>query len=168
MPLYTYNPTSNQTPDPGQGGLAVSGNTNTGHGSTTSSTSDGNTQDRSCIWTGFPAGPLGQNSSVTLKAAFTENGSLTGAGAHNGLTLLYSLDGGATWSGTLYSSTDVVASNSGTVQASLSLTQNLTLVRVRDNLHAGTLNVGESASYTASISNIRIEVQTVGGLIVMM
>src|SRR5262245_54970889 len=83
MSLQTRNPTSNQTPDPGQGGAAVTGNINTGHGSTALSASGGDKSFATCLWSGFPA-TGGQIISVALKADWSQSGSLTGAGS--GLT----------------------------------------------------------------------------------
>jgi len=156
MSLLTYNPTSNVTPDPGQGGLSVVGNINTGHSNTTSSVSGVGTQDRTCKWTAFPAGG-GLPSSVTLKADWSQNGSLSGISPANLFQIQYSVNGGSTWT-TLKASSNITSSTSGTSTASLSLTQNLTQVQVRDLIEATGSDAGDSAAVTASVSNIKIDV----------
>src|SRR5262245_40723176 len=98
MPLNTINPTANTTPDP-SGGIAVTGNSNTGHSSTTSTASGGtNTQTKSCRWTTFPAVPGGATA-VTLKVDYTRNGTLSDGGLNtsNQLLIEYSINGGSSW-----------------------------------------------------------------------
>jgi len=160
MALFTYNPTSNVSPDPGQGGLAVVGNINTGHGSTTSSVSGLGTQDRTCKWTAIPAGPGGLITSITLKADWTQNGSLGGISPANLFQIQYSLNGGSSWN-TLKSALNITSSSSGTSTQSLSITQSLAQVQVRDLLEAVGNDAGDTAAVTASVSNIRVEVVTV-------
>jgi len=158
MPITTRNPTANETPDSGQGGIAVSGNTNTGHGSTALSASGGDTSFATCLWTSFPS-VGGQILSAKLKADWSQSGSLTGGGFRsNGFAVEYSLNNGSTWN-FLFNHTDITSSSSGSDEVSLSTSQDLTQVRLRDSLTVAA-NVGNSAQVTASISNIRIEVIT--------
>jgi hypothetical protein len=162
MGTVTKQPTSNTTPDAGQGGAAVTGNTNTGHASTTTTQVDMGTTSKTCLWTGFlPA--TGTITSVTLKVDWAQDGTLSdgGAGTSNQFTIDYSTNSGGAWS-SLRNATQIQASSSGTSQVSLSTTQDLTTVRVRDALIAAA-NAGETATMTATISNIRIEVVTTGG-----
>lgn len=157
MALTTLNPTSNQTPDPGQGGNAVTGNINTGHGSTTAVDTT-----KTCIWTGFPAA-VGQVKTVTLKADWTQDGSIPDG--NNSFKIQYSLNAGSSWNN-LLNSTDIISPLSGSSQTSLSTAQDLTLVRVRDSLIA--TPIGLAASVTGSVSNIRIEVDTIAPFVVVM
>lgn len=157
MPFYTYNATSNTTPDPGQGGLAVTGASNTGHSSTTASCVDGATQRKSCKWTAFPS-TGGQPISVTLKFDHTSSGSLVGAGATNAFGVDYSLNGGTNWTAAVFRENYTASQGPTTASVALPVSQDLTQVQVRDLLDTSTLTLGESASATATISNIKIEV----------
>src|SRR5262245_39469262 len=98
MSLFTKNPTSNTTPDPGQpGSLAVTSPTNTGHASSQATALDAlDSESLSCIWQGFVS-VSGRIISKTLKIDHTSSGALTGAGANNAFTLEYSLNGGGSW-----------------------------------------------------------------------
>lgn len=146
-------PTSNTTPDPGQGGSAVSTPTNTGHGSTIVSSSGTNL--KTCLWTIFQL-PASTPSKIKIKASFSQNGTVTGPNAGNDFLIEYSLNGGGSWN-VLHSASDITSSSSGTVEAVLTATQDISQVRVRDNLSAFLLN-GDSASLTASVSDIQLEV----------
>lgn len=152
--MTTVNPTANQTPDPTFGGSAVTGNVNTGHGNTTSSATDLNSQTKSCRWTGFPS-VSGEKSSVILKADWTENGSSEGGSRQ--FLCQYSLNGGSSWSN-LFDHAPL-GSASGTAQATLPNSQNLTQVQVRDKLEA-IAPIEGLESVTGRIENIRIEVQS--------
>src|SRR5262245_8677178 len=120
MALVTLQPTSNVTPDPGQGGLAVTGNTNTGHASTTASVAGAGSQTKTCKWTAIPAG-AGQIQSVTLKVDWTQNGSTTDGFAvtTNQFLIEYSLNGGGAWN-SLHTANFISSLSSGTDSASLS------------------------------------------------
>lgn len=168
MALTTVQPSSNTTPDPGQGGGAVTGATNTGHASTTTTQVGSGTASKTCLWTGFSAAPSGTITSVTLKVDWQQNGSLSdgGVATSNRLAIGYSINGGGAWS-TLRDVTQIQSSTSGTSSVSLSTSQDLTAVRVRDSLEAAS-DVGESASITVTISGIQIEVVTQGGQLVVM
>jgi hypothetical protein len=166
---YTLNPTSNATPDAGQGGIAVTGNINTGHGSTVTSSASG-TVIKSCIWTAFPA-TGGQITAMTLKFDWTENGAVNiGTGsATNEFRVQYSVNGGGAWI-SVFTHTDVTSSSSSNSSVVLTLPQNTTQVQVRDRMTAtATADVSDNASITTSISNIRLEVTTSdGGAVVIM
>lgn len=172
MAIYTttYNPTSNTTPDPGFGGLAVTGNINTGHGSTTTSQLPAGTQTKSCLWTGFPA-VSGQIASITLKFDWSEDGFVIvgGGSASNSFTVQYSLNGGGAFS-EVFTHDDVTSPTSSNSQVSIPLPQDPTQIQVRDRMQAtATADIGDSASITTTISNIRLEIVTAdGGLLVMM
>lgn len=168
MGLNTYNPTSNTTPDAGQGGIAVTGNTNTGHGSTTATAASG-TQIKSCIWTTFVA-VSGQITSMTLKFDWAENGVVNiGTGsATNEFRVQYSVNGGGAWT-SVFTHTDVTSSTSSNSSVSLTLPQDLTQVQVRDRMTAtATADVSDNASITTSISNIRVEVVTADAAFIVM
>lgn len=162
--LVTRQPTANETPDSSQivGDLAVTGASNTGHSSTTSSASGaGSTVDKTCRWSGFAAAPAGNRVSVALKITHTSSGTLTGGTAANRFTLQYTVNGGTNW-------IDVVdrlnfTASQGPTTASITLlgTQDLTQVQVRDVISALSDNAGDSAGATATISGIQIEVVTV-------
>jgi hypothetical protein len=156
--LITKNPTLNTTPDLGQGGLAVTGNINTGHGSTIASQVGSGSQTKTCIWTTFGAGPGGQIASALLKFDWTEDGAIANNGTNNFL-IQYSIDGGSNWI-TIFTHTDVISSTSSSSQVTLPVGQNIGLVQVRDRLRATGSGIGDSASLTGSISNIRIEITT--------
>lgn len=168
MALATVNTTANTTPDPGQGGsVAVTGATNTGHASTTASKSGAGSQVKSCIWSGFPS-VGGQIVSVNLKVDWTQDGSLTdgGVSTSNQFEIDYSLNNGSSWN-TLKVSTQIQSSSSGTSTQALSVGQDLTQVKVRDTLTAVGV-AGETASVTASVSQIRIEVTTIDPQVIAM
>lgn len=136
----------------------MTGAVNTGHGSTTASASNGATQDKTCLWTTFPTS-IGQVLTINLKADFSESGSLTGGGATNAFIIEYSLNGGSSWN-TLRAAFNITSSSSGTATQSLSASQDISQIRVRDLLEGSTTDVGESASVTASVSLIRLEITT--------
>lgn len=161
MPTVTRTPTSNTTPDPGQGGNAVTGNSNNGHAATTSQASGAASQSKTCLWQGFAAAPGGQKSSITLKVDWSQNGSLSDGGVStvNQFTIDYSLNGGGAWS-SLKNTSQIQAPSSGQSTVSLSTSQDLTQVRVRDNGSA-TGVLGETAILNFTISAIVIEVVTV-------
>jgi len=103
---------------------------------------------------------------VTLKADWTNNGSITGV-ADNQLLIEYSLNGGGAWN-TLLLHLNVTSLANGTASQALSNSQDLTTVRVRDSLLAETGGAGDSASITATVSNIKIEVVTVDANVIVM
>ncbi len=159
--------TVNTTPDATIGGLAVTTPSNTGHASSTAVAVGATTQTKSCNWSSFPAAPSGAVT-VTLKVGFTRTGSLSdgGVATSNQFLVEYSTNGGGAWT-TLRNDTQVTSSSSGTDSATLSTSQDLTQVQVRDKLFAGSVG-GESASLTATVSGIQIEVVTQDGQLVVM
>ena len=158
MPLVTVNPTSNSSPDAGQGGLAVTGASNLGHSSTTSSAVGATSVLKTCKWTGFVR-PAGQISAVTLKVGWNRTGALSDGGidTSNEFAIDYSLNGGSSWTN-LRDDVNVTSSSNGTDSVILSASQVISQVQVRDSLHA-TSNAGNSASSTATVSAIRLEIQ---------
>ena len=160
MPTTIYNATSNTTPDPTLGGIAVTTPTNTGHASSTSAAAGlTNLREKSCLWSAFPAA-LGSPSSVTLKVTFSESGSTSDGfvDTTNRFLIEYSLNGGSSWTA-LRDGNNFTASSSGTLSAVLLTSQDLEQVRVRDLISASKAGV-ESASATATVSDIKIEVVT--------
>jgi hypothetical protein len=120
----------------------------------------------SCRWTAFPGIP-GQKSSITIKVDWTQDGSLSGVSPDNLFKIQYSVNGGSSWN-TLKNTTSITSPSSGSSSASLSLSQDTSLVQVRDQLQASGGDPGDISSVTASISNIRLEIQTLNQLVVMM
>lgn len=168
MSLYTYNPTANQSPDATLGGLAVTSPTNTGHASSTASCSDaGGSQSKSCRWFTFPAF-TGLKKSVTLKFDHTTDGALSGPGASNSYQVDYSVNGGSNWTNAVLRQNYAGAQGPTTASVTLSATQDLTAVQVRDFFAVSTTDAGESASATATIANVKLEVVTAEvGVLVM-
>lgn len=163
--LITRNPTSVTTPDPGQGGNAVTGAINTGHGSTLVNANVGTPfQIKTCLWTGFQS-VSGNVVSINFKADWSEDGFASPPDSDNDFRLEYSLNGGGAWN-TAFSHTDVVNPASGSVNISIPRTQDLTQFRVRDLLDAQYNGIG--ANLTGSISNIRLEVTIADPQLVVM
>jgi hypothetical protein len=165
--VVTINPTSVTTPDPGQGGLSVTGATVTGHGSTTAAA---NLADpfvlKTCKWTGLSNILSGLRISVTLKLNWTEDGFCSPPDSDNDFGIDYSLDGGSNWITALLHS-DVTSPSSGSLSISLPRGQDISLVQVRDFMDAirDTIN----ANITISIDSIRVEVNLADSpLLVMM
>jgi hypothetical protein len=111
------------------------------------------------LWTSFSPSPAfnGIIISIVLKVDYTQDGFLTDGGVFtsNQFTIDYSLNGGASYS-SLRLAGQIQSLSSGTDQVTLSSTQDITQIRVRDDLLASGA-VGETASVTTSISNIRVE-----------
>lgn len=156
--LVVKQPTSNQSPDPGQGGAAVTTPANTGHASTATDCGGEVCDDfKTCIWTAFQS-VVSVSISKTLKITHTSSGSLSGITAQNTFTLEYSLNGGSSWL-TAVSRSNFTSSAGPTVfSVSLPVGQDLTQVRVRDLIRAVTNALGHTANATATISGIQIEV----------
>lgn len=162
MALIVSIPTSNTTPDPGQGGAAVTGATNTGHANTSCSAIGdgiGVNQEKSCLWTGF-TNVSGLPISKTLKITHTSDGTRNGATSANQLTIGYSLNGGGAWL-TAVSRFNMTTPAGPTVfSVPLPASQDLTQVRVRDFISASATDIGHDATAEATIANISIEVVT--------
>jgi hypothetical protein len=197
MALLTQQPTANQTPDATQGGSAVTGISNTGHSSTTSSASvsppigsASSSQTKTARWFTFAdIFSSFQVKSKRLKLTWTASGS---AGADNGadgdadatssFTIQYTLNGGGSW--TTIVTDSAIASAPGTPSDSftnnnsadilLSSTQDITQVQVRDNIAVSvsattnSLPASATGSSTVTISSIRLEVEVVDTVLLVM
>lgn len=194
MSIGTKNPTVNTTPDPVQGGIAVTGNSNTGHGSTNSTASRNSTgattQLKTCIWTTFLAG-AGQIKRIDLKFSWTAVGTTSvntlvvgdSGSAAILFTVDYSLNNGGVWTNkveqtivTVEADGDDASDNlntSGSETVSIPVTTPLTQVQVRDFIEA-TVDVTEDgagavtadADITVTISDIRLEVTLIDGSVI--
>lgn len=151
MALRTINPTSNTTPDPGQGGAVVATNTNTGHASTT--VIAGATELRTCIWTAF-RDTGGGKQAINLKFDWQADGAVDGG--TNQFLVQYSVNGGSNWTDAVNQVDVAGATGAQAFSVGLSVTQTISQVQVRDKLAAST----GTATLTAQISNIRLEVTT--------
>jgi len=186
--VVSVSPTANQSPDPGQGGEAVSSPLNTEHGGTLSSasrtTKGSASQTKTCLWHSF-SGVTGARTRVTLKFDWTLNASVNvsadeaaSADASYDFKIEYSLDNGSTWTvrrgfndsvsipaGTggndgdgidTFGSESVDLPNPGAID--------ITQIRIRDRAFASaslrlSSNGSASGRATASVSNIRLEVE---------
>jgi hypothetical protein len=182
------NPTINQSPDPGQGGLAVNNQTNLGHGDTNVQASgDGGggniSQTKTGLWHSF-TNVSGLKTRVTLKFDWAQTGSIgvqnwnlgDNSSADTTLSIDYSTDNGANWTtqvsryhfrfvifGPGNDSELISDSGSESVDLPNPNTINITQIRVRDRIVAAASLSGSgyaSANVTMHISNIRLEVET--------
>ena len=154
--VSSVSPTAYQTPDSTQGGLGVPA-TNSGHSNVGVTKSNGGFLSRSCRWFGFQS-VSGQIQSVRLKANWNINGLLEGDG-ENEFIFEYSTNNGLSWTTAVFRS-NVTAPASGSVDISLSPSQDLTLVQVRDRLIVRpTEGIGFDAHISGAISLIHIEVE---------
>jgi len=160
MALTTVNPGNFENPDTGQpGSIAVTTPSNTGHASSTASASGGSAQSKSCRWFAFPSVP-GVTLSATLKIDHTSSGALSGAGdKSNGFRLQYSLNNGGSWTDAVLRTNFTTSDGPTTFSFVLPIGQDLTQVQIRDFMEAVS-DVGNSASASATIANIKIEVVT--------
>lgn len=168
MPTTIKPTTSFTTPDPGQGGSAVTGGANTGHASTTSTANGdangglGENIQKTCIWSGV-GNVSGIIASQTLKITHTSSGSLVGGSDNNEFLLEYSLNGGGAWN-TAVQRLNMTSSQGPTVfSVALSISQDLTQIRVRDLIEATSVGEGNQATASATISDIQVEVVTTEG-----
>lgn len=167
MATQVLQPTASQTPDAVLGGDAVTGITNTGHASTSASGADGSSQTKSARWHTFQT-LSAQIIAITLKITHTSNGALTGV-ADNTFRLQYTLNGGSSWTTAVERLSFTGSQGPTTFSVGLPATQDISQVQVRDLLDANTADVGDSASATATISDIQVEVTTLdSGVIVIM
>jgi hypothetical protein len=162
--MITRLPTSNVTPDPAQGGSAVASPANDAHGGTTSVSVGGGSQVKSYKSSGF-ANLSGGRSSVILKADYSDNGTIANNGS-NQFRIESSIDGGGSWQ-VMLNHNNITSPTTSSVQRTLSTSQDLSLVQVRDKIQATSIEPGDSGSITASISNIKIEVQTIDGGVII-
>jgi PA14 domain len=178
--VVSVNPGGNQTPDPGLGGEAVSSQSNTGHGSTQSAASrvlrSGTvSQTKTCLWHSFSATP-GIKTRVTLKFDWTLKASTavsiegpgSGATAMYNFRIEYSLDNGSNWTvgRVVNGAVSIDTSGSESIDLPNPGAIDITQIRVRDRIFAsatvGGLGHAEASSNaTASVSTIRLEVETV-------
>lgn len=165
MAIITRTASSNTTPDAGQGGNAVTGNDNNGHGSTTVSQVANGTNTKSCIWENFGADIPGGRKSVTLKFDYSEDGVVIDIS--NSFRVQVSVDNGSNYSSALQHN-NVVAPNSASVSLALNNAADISQIKVRDRLQATSTSDVGGASLTASISNIRIEIDPAEAQLVVM
>lgn len=190
MPIITRQPTANQTPDPGLGGVGVTGISNTGHANTNSACgsacpalgSDNDSQIKTARWSGFAAAPSGA-SLIKLKFDWTATGSAT-AGADSGdsgsadatmsFQVEYSLNNGSSWNNAASASaaaselsSPASLNNSGSANITIPNNQDLTQVLVRSRVFASTSCGGgnlsgasANSSTNLTISDIKIEITT--------
>lgn len=165
MALTTINTTTPTSPDPAQGGAAVTVAAASGHASTLTAQVGTGSTSKTCHWSGF-VNLAGQKLSVVLKADFSQDGSLSdgGAATSNQFKIEYSLNAGGAWN-TLRNATQIQALSTGTDQQSLSVSQDLTQVQVR-TAQIASASAGESASLIVTISNIRLEITTQDGPVI--
>jgi hypothetical protein len=168
MPSTTINPTANQTPDATLGGAAVTTVSNTGHASTdTSASGAGGSAEKSCRWFTFQS-IGGIITAITLKIDHTSTGTLSGS-ASNAFLLEYSLNNGGSWTTAVSRSNFTSAQGPTTFSVGLSAAQDISQVQVRVDYLCDSTDVGDSASITATIANIKLEVTVLDGqLLVMM
>jgi len=170
MGLYLIKPTAFQSADATLGGLAVTSPSNDGHASTTAlafGDEVGAPVRHSCRWHSFPSFPSFNIKSKKLKVTHSSSGSLVGASPSNFFQLAYSLNGGSSWTNVV-TRVDFTSSQNDTLSVDLAVGQDLTQVQVRDHIEASAFNIGDSASSTVTISDIKVEVIIVDPLLVMM
>lgn len=160
MAFITVNPTANQSPDATLGGLAVTAPTNTGHSSTVTSASGGAAQTKSCRWFSFQ-NVGGSKSAITLKVDHTTAGALAGPSPNNFFALDYSVNNGGSWVNAATRSGFTSSQGPTTFSVALNVTQDITQVQVRVDYFAETFDIGDSASVTATIASIKLEVVTI-------
>lgn len=186
--MSTLQPASNQTPDAVLGGIAVTGISNTGHTSTVTSASavgqggevENFEETKSARWFAIPAGPASPIS-LKLKANWSVVGSvsvvqhLSGTGSASIVFEIdYTVDGGSNWINTVSKSKTVginqsdSINESGSVDVTLNLSQNTTLVQLRTRAFAVAsafapdvpgASVDSNASITTSINTIQVEAE---------
>lgn len=163
MPIQNLIPTGHQTPDAGQGGLAADAANNTSGSGGSSLFGDGiigSSELKSCRWFSLQS-PLPSNvKSSTLKFNYAFSGAMSFGAIGNNVRLQYSLNGGSNWI-TIVEQTNF----NGTIGLTtfllpLSLAQDLTQIQIRVRESADVFNVGETASASFNISDIKVEVET--------
>lgn len=184
MSLVVRQPTATQTPDATLAGLAVTGITNTGHGSTVTSSSANNgatdLDEKSARWFGLQ-NVSGQRSGVRLKLSWTASGTagatddgVGGAGQGAAAFIIeYSLNGGSSW--TTVVTEDALAdspgsgsdsfTNNNSADIALPNNQDISLVEVRADYNTSAFSSGlgntGSGSVTVTVSGIQVEVTVV-------
>ncbi len=180
-------PGAYQTPDAGDT-LAVTGISNTGHGSTLTSASAADiesqpskniTQMKSARWSSFQSGSSGVIIGLKLKFDWTASGNVNAsveaggsASARIDFNIDYSIDGGSSWTNALSrfrvvnqsgngGKTDSI-SDGGSVEVVLSASQNISLVQVRDFMRSNAVANAPSVSGAAANSSARITTSVSG------
>jgi hypothetical protein len=180
MPIVTIQATVNQTPDPLLvTDLAVTTPTNTGHANSQAiDTGIPVAQTKSCRWSAFGA-PTGPITSVRLKfdwqiPAGGGNTDISGGGtasASASFIVSLSTNGGASFPTNLLSRSFSITGNDdasliegpASVDFNVPLPVDVSQIQVRDRLSANAAQAGgglASASVTANISNLRLEITT--------
>lgn len=152
-------PTANESPDTtnGIGGdIAVTTPSNTGHASTVVSVID-TFEIKTCRWFTFQNLLVGNRTSVKLKVTHTSSGDINVGVTSNLFLLQYTIDGGSNWIDIVNRADFETLEGPTIADINLSLTQDLTQVQVRDRIQANSI-LGDPASCTATISDIKIEV----------
>ena len=183
--VVNVHPTAYQAPDSELGGLAVSNQTNLGHGDTNVQTSSfagsGNQyQIKTGLWHSF-SNVSGSKTRLTLKFDWAQTGLVEAwdgnpGDAHNAITSLsidYSTNNGASWTnkvlngrfvglfwgfGYVFENINDFGSESVDLPNGIDITQ----IRVRDSITSNSISsggAGARASSTVRISNIRLEVE---------
>ncbi len=141
----------------------VTSPSNTGHGYTSVYAGAGGLAFGSCRWFNFPS-VSGQITSIKLKFDWAYNNAYAPTGNDsNSFRIYYSLNGDGGTDGPWVEALNlgnVTGSNSGSVEVTLPTNQDLSLVQVYDSINAGSI-FGGGAGINASVSNIRLEVDTV-------
>ncbi len=149
--VVTVYPTAYQTPN--GSGTPIDSTSNTGGSSYLSVSNGSPSVTETCRWYGFPNVP-GQIISVHLKMDWSASGSTMGpTGGGGGFSLAYTGGSGAGIGGSNFS-------QSSSVDVALPTGQDLTQVQVSMSFSGG---AGPNTTFSgnASVSNIRIEVETV-------
>jgi hypothetical protein len=182
--VSTVSPSSNQTPDPRHGGEAVNSSSNTGHETTTAAAAiyGPTAQTKSCRWLAFqPVG--GQIIKITLKLDWSISGYVSTdastdisdrASARASFNLFYSTDNGsilntgisrAEASSIFGLRTDYKPiSDSGSFSVDLPVNTPINQIIVSDQLITNVSASGGGSAWaemTATISRVRLEVETV-------
>jgi hypothetical protein len=166
--FVTVYPGAYQTPDPGQGGEAISNTNSQGHGSTTVDAPSPSNQTKTSLWHSFP-NVSGNKTRVTLKIDWSLYAYIEALGINNtgnarasyNFRIEYSLNGGSTWTSLKALSDsvairgedeDIASVNTGGSE-SVDLPNpgaiDITQIRVRDYINGSASASGE---YSAAIS----------------
>jgi hypothetical protein len=179
---------SNETPDTTQPlTQAVTGNSNTGHSSTTAfvtiGSEESSSQMKTCRW--FNYSPM-QAANVVISFNWSLSGSLTLTAAAPDTTVAnasfrveYSLNGGVSWTTALTRSYTQTTNgtqpigDSGSVSLPIGSSGNTGVIQIRDRIRADASSttdptVSASANITASIDSIQLSVDPLGQVIIIM
>lgn len=189
MSIFTRNPEATETPDLGQGGIAVDGITNTGHSATTASAAvtvitgeDSDSETKTARWFSFSG--LGVIViGVRLKFDWSISGSTlespgeAGSASASAVSRIqYSTNGGSGWTTAVEDSCNGndSYSSSGSADIDLGASQVISNVQVRDFMQAqasasdaGIGASSASANASITISSIRLEVTIQDGTVIV-